>query len=249
MFAQTNPFWKLDNLKILRLLLLIRSVGRLNKRIVIYFGSYLFYRRLIEQYRSNVMEKLEKHRFLVLTKVVSDAEYDRIMEGNATNKQEELSKIWSSSSGNGKDDKRSLKLNVEYIYPRKGGTPSKPSKQTNSSLGGANNSSNTAVAVSTAAGISSHHAASNLNTQNTSSSASSSSDLKEIQELKVKYDAIVEYTVHLTAERDMIVTQLETLKKEYNNEIYKKKSESKSRTEEEKKHVPVVHTVSLCSSV
>jgi hypothetical protein len=41
----------------------------------------------------------------------------------------------------------------------------------------------------------------------------------DLEALKAKYDAIVEYTVHLTAERDMIVTQLEVMKKEYNNEL------------------------------
>jgi hypothetical protein len=37
----------------------------------------------------------------------------------------------------------------------------------------------------------------------------------ELQTLRKKYDAVVEYTVHLTAERDTIVAQLEEAKNSY----------------------------------
>ena len=163
------------------------------------------------------------------------------MDGSVTNKQEELSKIWANASGNGKDDKRSLKLNVEYVYPKKLSTPVKTKQQSHGVMD-VQSEENMATASSTST---SNNAHSNSNNHHTSSSSSSSSsnnnipfihtnnnttnsnnnnDWKDIQELKVKYDAIVEYTVHLTAERDMIVTQLETLKKEYNAEMLKKKS-------------------------
>lgn len=69
--------------------------------------------------------------------------------------------------------------------------------------------------------------------QSKPSSSSSASSLlnddepiNDVAVLKNKYDSIVEYTVHLTAERDLIVNQLETLKKEYNAEVSKNKKAS-----------------------
>jgi hypothetical protein len=46
----------------------------------------------------------------------------------------------------------------------------------------------------------------------------------ELQSLRKKYDAVVEYTVHLTAERDYHFSQLEELKREIAREKAKKKS-------------------------
>lgn len=47
----------------------------------------------------------------------------------------------------------------------------------------------------------------------------------ELQNLRKKYDAVVEYTVHLTAERDSIVAQLESAQRELNKEKSKKKAD------------------------
>lgn len=179
----------------------------------------------MDQFRNNILEKLEKHRFLVLSRVISDADFDRISQCTSALRQEELSKLWASAAAAGKDDKRSLKLSVDYNYPKKSSTPINFPSQTSPTPDNINTSST-------------NHSSSHIANNN------SSSDLRDIQELKVKYDAIVEYTVHLTAERDMIVAQLETLKKEYNNEMNKKKAENKSRIEEEKKNIPPVTTVS-----
>lgn len=46
----------------------------------------------------------------------------------------------------------------------------------------------------------------------------------ELQNLRKKYDAVVEYTVHLTAERDFHFSQLEELKKELTREKALKKA-------------------------
>jgi regulator of replication initiation timing len=45
-------------------------------------------------------------------------------------------------------------------------------------------------------------------------SSSYESILSELQILRQKYDAVVDYTVHLTAERDSLVKQLEDTKAE-----------------------------------
>lgn len=46
----------------------------------------------------------------------------------------------------------------------------------------------------------------------------------EYEQLKKKYDAVVEYTVHLTAERDAIVAQLEEAQRDLSREISKRRS-------------------------
>ena len=47
----------------------------------------------------------------------------------------------------------------------------------------------------------------------------------ELQALRKKYDAVVEYTVHLTAERDAIVAQLESSQRDLSREKAKKKAD------------------------
>ena len=53
--------------------------------------------------------------------------------------------------------------------------------------------------------------------------ASNDTLLAELNSLKKKYDAVVEYTVHLTAERDTILSQLEEMQKSYNRDKQPKK--------------------------
>ena len=50
----------------------------------------------------------------------------------------------------------------------------------------------------------------------------------ELQSLRKKYDAVVEYTVHLTAERDYHFTQLEDLRREFSREKAHKKTPNES---------------------
>lgn len=52
--------------------------------------------------------------------------------------------------------------------------------------------------------------------------------ISELLALRKKYDAVVEYTVHLTAERDTVVSQLDECQKELNREKQKKKNEKGS---------------------
>ena len=52
----------------------------------------------------------------------------------------------------------------------------------------------------------------------TATMASPESLFAELQNLRKKYDAVVEYTVHLTAERDTIVQRLEETEKELTRE-------------------------------
>lgn len=49
---------------------------------------------------------------------------------------------------------------------------------------------------------------------------------EELEALRKKYDAVVEYTVHLTAERDTIVAQLEEAQKDLSREVAKRRGMS-----------------------
>jgi hypothetical protein len=52
--------------------------------------------------------------------------------------------------------------------------------------------------------------------------------MNELINLRKKYDAVVDYSAHLTAERDSIVAQFEDLQREYAREIGQKKAEGKA---------------------
>ena len=58
--------------------------------------------------------------------------------------------------------------------------------------------------------------------------SSSDSVLSELLSLRKKYDAVVEYTVHLTAERDSVVAQLEEVHKELGRDRLKRRGEDGS---------------------
>lgn len=69
------------------------------------------------------------------------------------------------------------------------------------------------------------------------SSASPEAMFAELQNLRKKYDAVVEYTVHLTAERDAIVSQLETSQRELVKEKSKKKAGAPADSSTDKSEV------------
>lgn len=69
--------------------------------------------------------------------------------------------------------------------------------------------------------------------------------LTELQNLRKKYDAVVEYTVHLTAERDSIVAQLEDLQRELNKERSKRKEGKDTGTRSDKIEKKIIEKVSF----
>jgi regulator of replication initiation timing len=80
----------------------------------------------------------------------------------------------------------------------------------------------------------------------------------ELQNLRKKYDAVVEYTVHLTAERDTVVQRLEEAERELARETTRRRSQQAetprgtSRVEKsvEKKNIQKVpNCLSVCLSL
>eukprot|EP01040_Poterioochromonas_malhamensis_P019578 gene19578-23161_t len=64
--------------------------------------------RFLDQIAANEnnTDKLEKHRFLVQSKVIDEDQYDRIRILPSAEKTDELSKLWDGP----KDDKKNIKL-------------------------------------------------------------------------------------------------------------------------------------------
>lgn len=150
---------------------------------------------------------MDKHRFLVQSKVVEDDVYDRLMAMDPSARADELTKIWEGP----KDDRKNIKLKVEFRYPEvtgagasssAGRSPTQPNKP-DLRAGLVRNGSPDDSQANTPEVM-----------------------LSELQNMRKKYDAVVEYTVHLTAERDGIVAQLENLQRELNKEKAKKKGEA-----------------------
>lgn len=91
-----------------------------------------------------------------------------------------------------------MKLRVEFVYPEPTRSPS-PRK--------------TNVSDSSRSDIAS------------AGNSSSEAIFSELQTLRKKYDAVVEYTVQLTAERDTIVSQLEDAKRSKKTPLSPRKGE------------------------
>lgn len=155
------------------------------------------------------------HRFLVQSKPIDAATYDAIMTLPQQKAAVEFNKIWDTPT---KEDRKNQKLKVEYIYPHsQNPLPTVPEgielespvqiEKTSQSA------SNFAYDLDRAPPSSYDGAA-----------GSSDALLAELQSLRKKYDAIVEYTVHLTAERDYHFTQAEEKRKAEGRDKSQKKT-------------------------
>lgn len=144
--------------------------------------------RFLADYAADKAEKVDKHRFLVQAKCISDEQYTRLNALKPSERGDEYNKLWEDSPKND----RKLKLKVEFSYPPASRSPSSGALKTESDV--AKQLARSDAPLSTG---SSYEAV-----------------LGELQTLRKKYDAVVEYTVHLTAERDTLVGQLEEYKKD-----------------------------------
>lgn len=164
---------------------------------------------------------MDKHRFLVQSKVIEDSTYERLLALDPSARAEELTKIWDGP----KDDRKNIKLKVEFKY-----------------------STHTSSHTTSARSHSSETELRSGLARNDEPAGNATPELvvSELQAMRKKYDAVVEYTVHLTAERDAIVAQLDNLQRELSKEKAKKKGEVGTKTvtadKIEKKAVEKVRT-------
>lgn len=121
-----------------------------------------------------------------------------------------MNRIWESQI---KDDRRNQKLKVDFIYPNSSG-------QLETVLEGPETESPITTNIDK---LRSNYniesiTGSDYGTAERYSSAPGTDPFAELQSLRKKYDAIVEYTVHLTAERDYHFTQAEEKRKNENRD-------------------------------
>lgn len=132
----------------------------------------------------------------------------------------QYSKIWGNTP---KDDRKNLKLKVEFIYPDF-------EERTKAPVG--TSAPEERGTLSQNVEIIRNRLARKEDAPGTSQAggeevpASPEAVFAELLQLRKKYDAVVEYTVHLTAERDHIVAQLDDLQREYSREVNRKKPET-----------------------
>jgi hypothetical protein len=131
---------------------------------------------------------------------------------------------------NNKDDKKNIRLKVEFKYQKNVKNPV-PAKSSATISENAEKFRERLVREATE--------------DNAPTPSSPEVMLTELQNLRKKYDAVVEYTVHLTAERDSIVTQLEDLQRELNKERSKRKDGAGGGTRSDKIEKKVVEKVSI----
>lgn len=194
-------------------------------------------------------EKLDKHRFLVQSRVIDDSDYNRIISLPTSQRSDEVrplsydilsmcrshtfilfvfqfSKLWDGP----KDDRKSVKLKVEFTYPDTSAGPfSDPSSASSTRRAPASVSENVEnVRSRLSAGGEGSAATPGRNADEGIALGATNPDaiFGELQGLRKKYDAVVEYTVHLTAERDSIVSQLESSQRELTKEKNRKKGDS-----------------------
>lgn len=109
---------------------------------------------------------------------------------------------------NNKGDKKNVRLKVDFKYQKNAKAPV-PAKTSSTATANAEQNRNAL--------------ARDPNEDNAPVSNSPEVIFSELQTLRKKYDAVVEYTVHLTAERDNIVAQLEDIQRELTHERSNKK--------------------------
>lgn len=114
----------------------------------------------------------------------------------------QYTKIWDDSQ---KDDRKNIKLKVEFQYADKDtAVPKDVAYQSAAStpVRNSNGAETVRGVLARPPGPDEHL------------SGNSADSVKELEALKKKYDAVVEYTVHLTAERDTILAQLEVAQRQ-----------------------------------
>lgn len=178
--------------------------------------------RFIEAHESGNEERLDKHRFLVQSKAISEGDFTRISAMSSTNRADEYTKFWGSGKT---EDAQSHKLKVEFIYADISRSNSSSSSRTGVNIGTRSGRVSSSMGGDAAA-----------SDPTTGGMGGMSSDMKgyegdpdqafaELQSLRKKYDDVIAYTVHLTAERDSLITQIEEARRELTREAQKKKKE------------------------
>lgn len=176
----------------------------------------LFYcSRFLDMSDEERAESLDKHRFLVQSRAITDQLYNKILNLPPNGRADEFQKLWDTAS---KTEKKNHKLKVEFnlvdvVTEDSGAVSSTPTIAENVEM--------VRNRISSMESEKHTHQPIDLN-------GSPDAIISELQSLRKKYDAVVEYTVHLTAERDYHFSQLEEVRREYAREKSRRKTNGDS---------------------
>ena len=183
--------------------------------------------RLVDLAAQGAPEKVLKHRFMVLNKSITTAEYDQIVDLPPSQKAEKFAQIWSTTdlaegkAERAKQELMKLMLSVEFVYPagRVGG-PGAGARST-SGLHAAPEvsiSENVDILRNRLANESILLSDVGLGPGGMHGMMTKEMILDDLDKLKQKLDAMINYTVKLTAERDSLMLALEAAQKERGRE-------------------------------
>ena len=133
-----------------------------------------------------------------------------------------------------------MKLKIEFIYPENLAEISSSSKDQSTSVPANLNA------------LRNKMPSSDQSTNNFSANTSPDTIFSELQSLRKKYDDVIAYTVHLTAERDSLIAQYDESRRELNREISRRKASETSKTQKPEKvgeSKKVVQQVNLFLSI
>ena len=179
--------------------------------------------RLIEAHARGNEESLDKIRFLVQTALVTDGDAARISSMSSSARSEEYTRLLSSSSRD--NNVVSTKMKVEFIYPQMSSIDTyAATSSTRGSVPAIESieSMPPPVANTTTSTERSQLPGFPLDNNNTTSSLDGI--VAELQSLRRKYDDVIAYTSHLTAERDWLISQNEETRRELAREAQRNKT-------------------------
>lgn len=177
--------------------------------------------RFISAHESGNEERLDKHRFLVQSKAISEGEFTKISAMSSTNRADEYTKLWGSGN---KEDAQSHRLKVEFVYAEISSFEASSSSRSGGNIGTRNGR-----VASTMGGDAATNDPNSGGMGGLSDMKANDSDpdqvFAELQSLRKKYDDVIAYTVHLTAERDSLITQNEETRRELAREAQRRKKD------------------------
>jgi len=181
--------------------------------------------RFLDQAINNSFEKLDKHRFLVQSRIISKDEYDKISNSSEQQRLNDFASLWDTTL----NEPYKIKLKVEFSYPEI--LLSSPSSNSNAQRHQAQAISKNAQIIEERL---SKKKSAMIDGKVDDLPTSEATTTAELASLRRKFDSVVEYTVQLTAERDILVTQLEEKKREL---ARKKGAENSTGKEKNEKKV------------
>lgn len=180
----------------------------------------IFESRLMDKQLANESESWDKHRFLVQSKALTEAEFSKITSMSIALRNDEYTKLWSSAEDVGSD-----KLKVEFIFPADGASSISPSTGAKTASEQVNEMRKTMSSRQSAI----------QSPQSTAHSSDHTGNIdKDLQILRKKYDDVIAYTVNLTAERDAATYKLEELKSELARDNARRKVDDPKHTKLDK---------------